>query len=63
MRSFTWVLLVVLAAFAWGARDAIKYHWNELSADGQIKWAVGLSLFFLFTFAHLLTPIFVELFF
>ena len=62
-RSFTWFLLVCLLSGAYGAREWLRYQWNELSADEQIKWTVGLSLFFLFTFAHLLSPLFIKLFF
>ena len=58
MRSFTWFILVCLAAFAWDSRTLIKYHWDELTSAQRKWWAVGLSVFFLFTFAHLLKPIF-----
>lgn len=57
LRSVTWILLVFLAAFLWGAWDSVVWAWNELTADQQIKWAIGLSLLFGGILAHLLTPL------
>lgn len=56
-RSFTWFLLAVLIAFAWGAWDWVIWAWNELTANEQIKWVIGLSLIFGGIFFHLLKPL------
>lgn len=38
-------LFFVLIALAWGSRDWVAYHWNESSADTQIKAAaIGLTV-------------------
>jgi len=55
-RSLAWILLIVLAAFVWGAWDLVVWAWNELTADQQIKWAIGLSLLFGGILVHLIMP-------
>jgi len=58
MRSFTWFILICLAAFVWESRALVAFHWMGLTHRQRVWWAVGLSIFFLATFAHLLKPIF-----
>jgi hypothetical protein len=58
MRSFTWFILVCIAAFAWESRALIKFHWMGLTAQQKTWWGVGLSVFFGLIFAHLLKPVF-----
>jgi hypothetical protein len=57
MRSFTWFILICLAAFVWESRALVAFHWMGLTRKQKAGWAVGLSLFFGFVFYHLLKPI------
>ena len=61
--NFSRFLFFVLIALAWGSRDWIAYHWQESTADQQIKAMAFGTLFAAVIVNHLFGNFIFRLFF
>lgn len=57
VKETMFALLIVLIAFALGAKDWLADLWYTMTQNQRLGWSIVLLLFFSLVFYRLLTPL------